>query len=266
MRYAICYTPPMADPLSAVAASWLGRNVYSDEPTELPSVLDLSTSEIAYHTAVPRRFGFQAVMMSPFRLHPDMSESQLLKALMHFAGAQTPFVVDRLEIARIGRCWGLMPQVPSTAMHLLAANVVQQFNGFRAPLSEDEIERSDPDRLTAPQFSNLHRWGDPHVMDEYRFHMMLTGPLTPDAMRRIEAPLRELFEPCLTPPLSIGSLALFVEQETGAPMRVHSQHPLGKISANTRTERAKRVASEASSGPGPLPPLPLIVAALMAQR
>ncbi|NRQ15739.1 DUF1045 domain-containing protein [Ensifer sesbaniae] len=266
MRYAICFTPPMADPLSAVAASWLGRNVYSGEPTELPSVAGLSSADIAYHTAVPRRFGFHAMMMSPFRLHPDMTESQLLKALMHFAGAQTPFETDRLEVARIGRCLGLMPQVPSTAMHLLAANVVQEFNAFRAPLSEDEIERSDPDRLTAPQFSNLHRWGAPHVMDEYRFHMLLTGPLAPDALRQVEAPLRDLFEPHLATPLAIGSLALFVEPETGAPLRVHSQHPLGKISTNARTERAKRVAADPSLGPGSIRPLPLIVAALMAQR
>jgi hypothetical protein len=256
----------MADPLSVVAASWLGRNVYSGEPTELPSVTGLSSADIAYHTAVPRRFGFHAVMMSPFRLHPEMTESQLLKALMHFAGAQTPFEIDRLEVARIGRCFGLMPQVPSTAMHLLAANVVQEFDAFRAPLSEDEIERSDPDRLTAPQFSNLHRWGDPHVMDEYRFHMMLTGPLASDAMRQVEPPLRELLEPCLATPLSVGSLALFVEQETGAPLRVHSQHPLGKISTNARAERAKRMVADPSLGSGSMRPLPLIVAALMAQR
>ncbi|HEV7306914.1 DUF1045 domain-containing protein [Ensifer sp.] len=266
MRYAICFTPPMADPLSATAASWLGRNVYSGEPAELPSVAGLSTADIAYHTAVPRRFGFHAVMMSPFRLHSERTEAQLLKALMHFAGAQTPFEVDRLEVARIGRSWGLVPQVPSAAMHLLAANVVQEFDAFRAPLSEDEIERSDPDRLTAPQFSNLYRWGDPHVMDEYRFHMMLTGPLANDALRQVEAPLRELFDPCLARPISIGSLALFVEQETGAPMRVHSQHPLGKISTNSRLERAKRAVVDPSIGSGAMRPLPLIVAALMAQR
>ncbi len=266
MRYAICFTPPMADPLSTVAASWLGRNVYSGEPAEPASISGLTTSEIAFHTAVPRRFGFQAVVMSPFRLSPDMDEAQLLKALMHFASAQTPFEIERLEVARLGSCWGLMPQIPSTAMHLLAASVIQEFDPFRAPLSEDDIERSDPDRLSAPQFSNLHRWGNPHVMDEYRFHMMLTGPLNQDALRRIEAPLRGLFEPCLAQPLTIGSLALFVEQESGAPMRVHSQHPLGKISASKRADRIKRGTLDATLAPSPIPPLSRMVAALMAGR
>ncbi|WP_027997320.1 DUF1045 domain-containing protein [Sinorhizobium arboris] len=240
MRYAICFTPPMGDPLSAAAASWLGRSVYSGEAAELPSIAGLAVSEIAFHTAVPRRFGFHATVMAPFDLNPDLDEAQLLKAMMLFTSGETPFEIERLEVARIGQCWGLMPQIPSQPMHLLAARVVQAFDRFRAPLGEDEIERADPDRLTAPQFTNLHRWGDPFVMDEYRFHLALTGPVNADVSRRMEGPLREVFEPLLTAPLAIRSLALFVEHEPGAPMRVHSQHPLGRISARPRSDWARR--------------------------
>ncbi|MBP1883570.1 DUF1045 domain-containing protein [Sinorhizobium mexicanum] len=264
MRYAICFTPPMGDPLSAVAASWLGRNVYSDEPTELPSIAGLTVSEIAFHTAAPRRFGFHAMIMAPFCLNPAADEADLLKALMHFASAETPFEIARMEVARFSQCWGLVPQVPSQEMHLLAARVVQTFDRFRAPISEDEIERCDPDRLTAPQFSNLHRWGDPYVMDEYRFHMKLTGALNPETARRMEAPLRELFEPYLERPLAIGSLALFIEQDPGAPMRVHSQHPLGKISARLRDGTAKRPAAENLAEGRVARPIPFIMASLLA--
>ncbi|WP_164924433.1 DUF1045 domain-containing protein [Sinorhizobium fredii] len=240
MRYAICFTPPMGDPLSAAAASWLARSVYSGEPVEPPPIAGLRVSEIAFHTAVPRRFGFHAMIMAPFRLAEGVDEAQLLRTLMHFTSAETPFAIERLEVARLSQCLGLLPQVPSHAMHMLAARVLQAFDRYRAPLSEEEIERSDPDRLTAPQFTNLYRWGDPFVMEEYRFHMKLTGPLGADGGRRLEAPLREVFEPHLTKPLAIDSLALFVEPETGAPMRVHSQHPLGKISVRPRGERAVR--------------------------
>jgi hypothetical protein len=247
MRYAICFTPPMGDPLSAAAASWLGRSVYSGEAVELPSIAGLAVSEMAFYTAVPRRFGFHAMIMAPFRLKPDMDEAQLLKAMMLFTSGETPFQIERLEVARLSQCWGLMPEVPSQSMHLLAARVLQALDRFRAPLSEDDIERADPDRLTAPQFTNLHRWGDPHVMDEYRFHMPLTGPLNADVGRRVEAPLRGLFEPLLTEPLLIGSLALFIEHEPGAPMRVHSQHPLGKISARPRAKAGLSIGQR----PGP---------------
>ncbi|WP_034883001.1 hypothetical protein M728_002339 [Ensifer sp. WSM1721] len=266
MRYAICFTPPMGDPLSAAAASWLGRSVYSGEPVELPALAGLAVSDVAFHTAVPRRFGFHAMIMAPFRLAPDMDEAQLLKALMLFTSAEAPFEIERMEVARLSQCFGLVPAVPSQAMHLLAARVVQAFDRFRAPLGEDEIERADPDRLTAPQFTNLHRWGDPYVMDEYRFHMKLTGPLNADVGRRLEPALRGLFEPLLSGPLRIESLALFIEPETGAPMRVHSQHPLGKISARPRGDKARQFTDSRPIQGDAVRPSPLAAASLQAGR
>lgn len=258
MRYAICFTPPMGDPLSVTATSWLGRSVYTGEPVELPSIAGLAVSDIAFHTAVARRFGFHAMIMAPFCLRPCMDEAQLLKAMMLFTSDETPFEIERLEVARLSQCWGLMPQMPSQPMHLLAARVIQAFDRFRSPLSEEDIERADPDRLTAPQFTNLHRWGDPHVMDEYRFHMALTGPLNADAGRRVEAPLRQLFESLLIEPLLIGSLALFIEHEPGAPMRVHSQHPLGKVSARPRGDKARHlVAARSVQDDAATPPAPV---------
>ncbi len=232
MRYAIYFTPSMYDPLSVAAASWLGRNVYSGEAPEAPSIAGFSRQELAFHTAVPRRYGFHGTIKAPFRLNAETSESALLKSLMHFASTMTPFEIPRMEISRLGEFYGLAPSVPCDQMNYLAASVVQTFDTFRAPLSDAEIERRDPDRLTAPQFSNLHRWGYPYVMDEFRFHMMLTGPVNSNLNTRFETALRDFFGPVLNEPLKISSLALFIEQEAGAPLRVHSQHPLGKLSAH----------------------------------
>jgi len=108
---------------------------------------------------------------------------------------------------------------------------VQEFDRYRAPLSEAEIERADPDRLSASQLTNLHRWGSPHVMDEFRFQMSLTGGVEPSSSQRIERAVRKVFEPLLTRPLPFSSLALFIEDEPGAPFRVHSLHPMGRVSA-----------------------------------
>ncbi|WP_275784107.1 DUF1045 domain-containing protein [Pararhizobium gei] len=232
MRYAIYYTPSMYHPLAVAAASWLGRNVYSDDTPEPPSVSGFSRQELAFHTAVPRRYGFHATIRAPFELRAETNEASLLNALMHFASTASPFAIPKIEIARLGGFFGLAPSVPSDEMNHLAASVVQAFDAFRAPLSDAEIERRDPDRLTAPQFSNLHRWGYPYVMDEFRFHMMLTGPVHPKLNGRIEAALREIFGPLLEEPLQISSIALFIEPEPGAPLRVHSQHPLGKLSSH----------------------------------
>jgi putative phosphonate metabolism protein len=249
MRYAIYFTPSIYDPLSVAAASWLGRNVYSGEAPEAPSIAGFSRQELAFHTAVPRRYGFHGTIKAPFRLHSETSEAALLKALMLFASTATPFEIPRMEIARLGEFYGLAPSVPCEQMKHLAASVVQTFDTFRAPLSDAEIERRDPDRLTASQFSNLHRSGYPYVMDEFRFHMTLTGPIHPSLNARFEHALREFFTPLLNEPLKISSLALFIEPEAGAPLRVHSQHPLGKLSAHRPVGVSARVGTTAISDP-----------------
>ncbi|TCP90190.1 uncharacterized protein DUF1045 [Rhizobium sp. PP-CC-2G-626] len=237
MRYAICFTPPIHDPLSVAAAEWLGRNVYSGDLCEQLSVAGCSAQDVAFYTAVPRRYGFHGSIKAPFPLATDRTESALLKAMMRFAGDIPPFEIPDLEVSWLGSAFGLSPRVPCEPMTHLAARVVQDFDEFRAPFTEQDIERLDSDKLTAPQFSNLHRWGHPFVMDEFRFHMMLTGPMTAAMRAKMEGPLRAQFEPLLAQPVKVASLALFIEPGAGAPLRVHSQHPLGKLSAHKPTAR-----------------------------
>ncbi|RVP81503.1 hypothetical protein CN096_37345, partial [Sinorhizobium meliloti] len=56
-------------------------------------------------------------------------------------------------------------------------------------------------------------------------------------------------------PLLIGSLALFIEHEPGAPMRVHSQHPLGKISARPRAKAGLSVGQRPGTDTLATPPV-----------
>lgn len=231
MRYAIFFTPPPNDPLTVAAATWLGRNAYSGEAVEQPGARGISLHQLAYYTAMPRRFGFHGSIKAPFRLSEGSTETALLRDLMRFAGSIEPFDMPRLEVVRLGDHFGLAPARPCDNLQYLAASVVQAFDGFRAPLSEAEIERRNPEGLSASQFANLHRWGHPYVMDEYRFTMALTGPLPPSDMGRVETALRALMTPVLEEPMAFTNLALFIEREPGAPFQVHSLHPMGRVSA-----------------------------------
>jgi putative phosphonate metabolism protein len=231
MRYAINFTPPASDPLTLAASQWLGRNVFSGEAMEPPAIRGLGLHEIAFNTAVPRRYGFHGTLRPPFRLAEGVMEPLLLRHLMHFSGQQEPVRVPKLEVVRLGNRFALMPSQPCEALHHLAAAVVQHVDAFRAPMSEAELERADPGQLSAAQFANLHRWGHPFVMDEFRFHMTLTGAVGPEEIGRFEEVLRRYFEPFLERPLVIGNLALFVEMEPGAPFLVHSLHPLGSVAS-----------------------------------
>ena len=116
-------------------------------------------------------------------------------------------------------------------------------------MSDIEIERRDPDRLTAPQFSNLHRWGYPYVMDESRFHMMLTGPVNSNLNARFETALRDFFEPVIAGPLKI-SQPCFVHR-TGARCAIARAFsaPLGKLSAHRPNPGAKATAMALANAP-----------------
>lgn len=231
MRYAIFFTPPAGDALMLAASAWLGRNAFSGDAVEHPAVRGLGLHEIAFYTALPRRFGFNALIKAPFHLSEGSTEGALLRDLMRFAGTIEPFKLPLLEVGWVGDHFSLVPTLPSDSMQYLAAAVVQQFDSFRAPLSEAEIERRNPDGLSAPQFANLHRWGHPHVMDEYRFNMPLTGPVPVPFMGRVERALHDVFDPLLGAEIAVANLALFVEREPGAPFQVHSLHPMGRVSA-----------------------------------
>jgi len=229
MRYAIYFAPPLNDPVSRVAANWLGRNAFTDEMVEAPAITGLNSAEIAFYTAAPRRYGFHGTLKPPFRLAEGTSEEGLLQALMRFTGTVQTFEIPSMEISRLGPFFALVPSEPVPDLIDLAARITREFDSFRAPLSEAEIERRNPQNLTPAQLANLHRWGYPYVFDEFRFHMTLTGPIDADEQARVEQALHTFFDPVLSEPIEVRNLALFVEEENGAPFHVHSLHPLGSV-------------------------------------
>ncbi|WP_176085380.1 DUF1045 domain-containing protein [Martelella sp. HB161492] len=239
-RYAICFSPAPDAALTGVAASWLGRNPYSGALIDPPLLPGIGMHEIAYHTALPRRYGFHAALKSSFMIASDEDEQQLLRALMHFAFISDPFVLPPLTVAAIGDLLVLVPAADCPQVNALAADIVARFDHFRAPLSEADIERRDPDGLSPQQFANLHRWGEPNVMEAFRFHMALTGPLSARDLARFKTAASGFFAPVLTDPVTVDNIALFVEEEPGAPFRVHSLHPMGPV--RTRRSGRRRVA------------------------
>ena len=59
---------------------------------------------------------------------------------------------------------------------------MKAFNAYRAPLSAADRERRIKAKLSPRQIELMDQWGYPYVLDEYRFHMTLTGALL-DNMR-----------------------------------------------------------------------------------
>ncbi len=104
--------------------------------------------------------------------------------------------------------------------------MVRSFEPFRAALSKADIARRKPEDLSEVHRANLLRWGYPYVMDEFRFHMTLTGQVVPERQAVIRDLLQETFAAHTGRPIAISGLAVFVERTRGAPFIVHSWLPL----------------------------------------
>lgn len=229
MRYAIYFTPPQNDPLTRAAAAWLGRDPFGAAAAQPRMTGGLSAEEVAFHTAAPRRYGFHATLKSPFTLAEGETEQSLLTALDQFASTTAPVILPRVTLSRLDGFFAITPFEHSAALDRLAGDIVSGFDIYRAPMTERDIERQNPDRLAPEELKNLYLWGYPYVFGSFRFHMTLTGRVAGAQANRVEHAINAHFGPLLDEPLEVDALTLFVEPEPGAPFMVRSSHLLGAM-------------------------------------
>lgn len=226
MRYAIYFAPEAASSFEALAASWLGRDAAMGKSVEHPNLEGLGATELAEITGPARRYGFHATLKAPFRLAEGASETDLTDAMEVFAEQTSTFEIPALKVGRLEGFLALVPAGPAPALNAFANSVVEAFEPLRAPLTDREIERRNPVSLSSEELRNLMRWGYPYVFDRFRFHMTLTTRLAGPQVTRVEAAASAHFAPVLAGPVAVRELALFVEQEPGAPFVIRRRTPL----------------------------------------
>lgn len=226
MRYAIYFTPPADDPLTRRASHWLGRNAFSGEMLAQPIIEAFSEVAFSELTFDPRRYGFHATMKAPFELADGASETELVDALESFAARQTAFTLPALVLGQLGPFFALVPGAASPELQSLASDCVTVFDRFRAPLDDADLARRKPDRLTPNERRNLMAWGYPYVLDDFRFHMTLTGPVEREDQSAMRAAIESYFTGLLDQPRQIDTLSLFVEPARGKPFTMHHTVPL----------------------------------------
>lgn len=219
VRYAIYYLPPEGA-LARFGASWLGWDVGSGRAVAQPDDPVLG-SRIAEVTRTPRKYGFHATLKPPFRLLDGMQGSALAGRLAALAATQPPVVLERLEPAALGHFLALVPGGDTAALEAFAARCVSELDDFRAPAGEGELARRRAAGLSARQEEMLQRWGYPYVMDEFRFHMTLSGRLGAEDMALVRAAV-ERHLPALPEPFVIDRVALVGERADGMFELVHA--------------------------------------------
>ncbi|MEL7254447.1 MAG: DUF1045 domain-containing protein [Pseudomonadota bacterium] len=219
-RYAVYYAPPPG-PLAEFGAAWLGWDMERGAAVAHPDLpgLPLPVEEI---TATPRKYGFHATLKPPFRLAEGRTEAELVEAVA-ILGSRTfhPVKDLRLNVTALGRFLALTAQGNVAQLSGLAAMCVETLDMFRAPAGEAELARRRGAGLSPGQEAMLVRWGYPYVMDEFRFHMTLTGKLPKAVLPEVHAVLDQALDGVIPDPFALDTICLVGEDDEG---RFHLMH------------------------------------------
>lgn len=208
-RYAVYFTPQ--GDLATRGAGWLGWDLSLGMPVPQPIVDGL---DIMGLTEAPRKYGLHATIKPPFALAAGRRPDDLAHEVEALCTRLPAITLERLEVRQLRGFIALTPAGDQSALAALAEQVVAELDPFRAPPSGEELARRRRARLTATQEHNLVTWGYPFVMEDFHFHITLTGRIRGDASPVLEA-LRGFLGPVLPAPFYIDSLTLVGEDDSG---------------------------------------------------
>ncbi len=219
MRVAVYYAPAPTDPLWRAACTWLGRDPETAATLPQPNIPGLPGL-----TADPSRYGFHATLKPPMRL--ATAYDLFLHDAEALARTLPAFDLPPLAVTNIHGFLALTETRPSPELQALADACVTRLDPHRAPPDEAELARRRRTALTPAQDQNLVRWGYPHVLDTWFFHMTLTRRLSPEEHATISPAAQTHFAPALTLPRRVDSLTVFTQASPDAAFLISERLPL----------------------------------------
>lgn len=218
IRLAIYYTPPPETTLAVVARQWLGRDSTRLQCPDQKLPAQISPTRFREIIASPFHYGFHATLKPPFRLQSEVTIADIEDRLATFAAKRKSFILPQLKVSTMNEFVCLRPVDADEKLNEIAAEVVADFDDFRRPPSAEELSRRRAAGLSARQERLLTTWGYPYVMEEFRFHLTLTGRIKGQGERDIlkeELSRRFTAEVLTNQPFS--ALSLFIEKD-GEPL------------------------------------------------
>ena len=210
-RYAVYFAPAVQHSLWQAGSRWLGRDARAGEPV-MPAV--------SGERQLPWRYGFHATLKAPMALAPGVRVADWLEGVAALAARQRVFAMPLLQPALLQDFLALCPTRDVQAGHplrRLADACVTDLDAWRAPLSEAERARQLRPGFTTRQRQSLDRWGYAHVLDDWRFHMTLSGPLDDNRKEWLKADAERWFAAALSEPLVCDALCVFQQAARDQP-------------------------------------------------
>lgn len=225
-RYGLYLAPHAHAALWRFGSGVLGYDAQTGQAMEQIVPRGVDPDAFRALTEPPRRYGFHATLKAPFRLAPGRSREDLVAALERFCEDRAAFALPRLEVRALGAdaqgaaFVALVEPQPTPELQALERETVLAFEPLRAPLAPEEIARRSPERLSPRQRDYLMRYGYPLVLEEFRFHMTLTGRVPAAQRDAIVAGLAEVYAAAVPEPGLLVDQIAIVEQDGDAPFRV----------------------------------------------
>lgn len=173
-RYAIYFLPKQNSALANFGANWLGWDIQKGQQTDYPSWVDADHQQ---RVSTPVKYGFHGTIKPPMRLAAGKDIEQLRQHIKDVCKAHQAFELPDLQLQAIGNFLALTLSEPCVALQNLAADCVCELDNFRAEPTPAELQKRLAANLTAQQQVMLKKWGYPYVLDEFKFHLTLTGKL-----------------------------------------------------------------------------------------
>ncbi len=150
-------------------------------------------------------------------------EADWLHDVQALTARQRCFALPALSIVLLDGFLALCPTEPvqvADPLRRLADACVTQLDQRRAALSDAECMRQLQPHFSERQRINVQRYGYAHVLDDWRFHFTLSGPLTDasgDHQHALMSAAQRHFAEALQAPLVCDALCVFQEPVPGAP-------------------------------------------------
>ena len=226
-RYAVYFAPTKASPWWAFGAHWLGRDEQEDTLLVQPPLAQIAPDELWEITAAPRRYGFHATLKAPFSLGGGHTVDDLTARLHRLAATLKPVLLGPLQTSSLGNFVALVPVQATDELLALASTCVTELDDLRASLSGADLMRRGIERLDAREVELLQAYGYPYVLERFRFHFTLSGPLDPQSAQQVQqAVAASVVRLNASSPLVLDRLCLFVEPAPGQPFKRLADAPL----------------------------------------
>ena len=215
------YFAPKPGPLAEFGATWLGWDLEcgtAQSQFDVPGIREF--------TDKPRKYGFHGTLKPPFRLADGRNAKELESELEELCSELEPARSGPLELSKLGHFLAFTPTGDMEDLAELAARLVQNLDRFRAEPGESELARRRAAGLTPAQEANLADWGYPYVLDEFRFHLTLSGKLSAEDQNIAAVAIKE-HAPTLKEPFTIDQVALVGERQDGM-FELIRRIPLGR--------------------------------------